>query len=107
MSGLGSVAKTREANEVVNDDALWSGGDWRLGSIGGDMDVDGFRRKFILLLEDDIEADGEVGGGIVFRGWSGECIEARDVGRSELWLKETLLRLMVGSAGIGGGWKEY
>ena len=84
MSGLGSVAKTRDANEVVNDEALWSAGDWRLGSIGGDIDVDGFSRKFILLLEDDIEADGDVGGGIVFRDWLGECIEAKDVGSSEL-----------------------
>lgn len=68
------MTSTRDANEVVNEEVRWSAGDWRLGSIGGDMDVvDGFRRKFMLLFEDDIEADGEVAwGGIVLRDWLGE-----------------------------------
>lgn len=75
-----------------------------MGSIGGDIDVDGFKRKFMLLFEDDIEADGEVGGGMVLRDWLGECME---VGISEFWLNAPLLRAIVGSTWIGGGWKEY
>lgn len=72
------------------------------------MDVDGFKRKFILLFEEDIEADGEVGGGMVLRDWLGECMEFMDVGISELWLKAPLLRAIVGSTWIGGGgWKGY
>lgn len=71
------------------------------------MDVGGFKRKFILLFEDDIEAEGEVGGGIVLRDWLGECMEVMEVGISGLWLKAPLLRAIVGSTWIGGGWKAY
>ena len=48
-------------------------GDCRLGSITGDMLLDGFRRKLILLLAEWYEADGDGGGGIARLAEFGDC----------------------------------
>jgi hypothetical protein len=41
--------------------------------------MDGFNKKFMLLFDDDIDADGDVGGGMVLRAWFGEAMDAKDV----------------------------
>ena len=49
----------------MNGDSLLAPGECKLGSIDGDIEDGGFRRKFILLLCGDNGAVGEVGGGMV------------------------------------------
>jgi hypothetical protein len=56
----------------VYGESLPPSGVGNLGSLEGDIELGGLRRKLILLLEDVIDADGEAGGGIVLRDLAGE-----------------------------------
>lgn len=62
-SDLRSAAGPRDAICIIlYDDSLRSTEVRRLGSTAGDRELDGLRRKLILLFGEAIDTDGEAGG---------------------------------------------
>jgi hypothetical protein len=57
------------------------------GSIDGEIEVEGFRRKLMFGFDDVIDAAGDVGGGMVGRRSVGEWIGPAEAGSSG-WMKE-------------------
>lgn len=53
------------------------------------MEFEGLRRKLMLLFEDVIDAEGEVGGGMALRVSLGEWIGGTEVVESSGWLNGT------------------
>ena len=51
---------------MVIDGLRFITGECRLGSIGGDIEAGWFSKKLILVF-DEVETEGEVGGGMKFR----------------------------------------